>query len=202
MKRAQQALAALKAGNQRFIDEHQSPSGAISGEKRMELTQGQKPFAVILGCSDSRAPAELVFDQGLGDLFVIRVAGNIVAPSLIGSIEFSVAEFDTPLVVVMGHTECGAVTATLNDIKEPGVGVSHHIQSIVRRIKPAVTPLTDLVGVDNVTVSQAVKANVQKSVDQLLASSDLLEDALGSGKLNIVGACYNISTGVVEFYDD
>lgn len=200
MKRAQQALAKLKSGNQRFIDEHQSPSGEISGQKRMELTQGQKPFAVILGCSDSRAPAELVFDQGLGDLFVIRVAGNIVAPSLIGSIEFAVAEFGTPLVVVMGHTECGAVTATLNDIRQPGA-VSHHIQSIVRRIKPAVTPLTDLAGVENVTVSQAVKANVLKSVDQLLASSDILEDALGSGKLEIVGACYNISTGVVEFYD-
>src|ERR1700729_2733513 len=117
---ARNALDRLQQGNQRFTSDLTSPEGYLHQRKRAELTDSQEPFAIILGCSDSRVPAEIVFDQGLGDLFVIRVAGNIVAPSQVGSVEFAAARFGTRLVVVLGHSQCGAITATIDELLQPG----------------------------------------------------------------------------------
>ena len=164
MLTAQEALIQLQEGNQRFV-EGKSTYNTSDTRRRNELVDGQKPFAIILGCSDSRVPAEIVFDQGLGDLFVIRIAGNIVAPSQIGSIEFAVETFQTPLVVVLGHTRCGAVAATLNQIRQPQASRSQHLHSIVERIRPAVEPLseirTDLA--HEHLLERAIRSNVRMS---------------------------------------
>ena len=138
MPNAQQALQRLREGNHRFSSNLPTLEPLISPAKRAELVAGQEPFAIILGCSDSRVPAELVFDQGLGDLFVIRVAGNIVAPSQIGSVEFAVSLFGTRLVVVLGHSQCGAILATLDDMTRSEDSHSRNMRSIVDRVKPAV----------------------------------------------------------------
>ena len=134
------ALARLREGNRRFV-ENQTTATALSHQARAALVAGQTPFAIVLGCSDSRVPAELVFDQGLGDLFVIRVAGNVVAPSQVGSVEFAAARFDTRLVVVMGHSQCGAVVATLEELQEGTTNRSRNLRSITDRVRPSVEPL-------------------------------------------------------------
>jgi len=171
--------------------------------RRNELVDGQTPFAIILGCSDSRVPAEIVFDQGLGDLFVIRIAGNIVAPSQIGSIEFAVETFQTPLVVVLGHTRCGAVAATLNQIRQPQASRSQHLRSIVERIRPAVEPLseirTDLT--PEQLLERAIRSNIRMSVNQLRHGSSFLEEIHDSGSLWIVGAEYSLESGEVDFFE-
>src|ERR671916_700570 len=141
MVTAQEALERLKEGNKRFVHHLRSAEVMLSQLRRGELVKGQNPFAIVLGCSDSRVPAEIVFDQGLGDLFVIRVAGNIVASSQVGSVEFAAERFGTPLVVVLGHSRCGAVEATLEELMRPKENQSRNLRSIVDRIRPSVEVL-------------------------------------------------------------
>jgi carbonic anhydrase len=190
-----QALQRLRDGNARFVAGDRDRALGDLAARRGELTEGQDPFAIVLGCSDSRVPAEIVFDQGLGDLFVIRVAGNIVAPSQIGSIEFAAEQFGVPLVVVLGHSECGAVRATLDAGAEDA---SPNLRSIVDRIRPALAEL-DAAAPDAFT--RAVRANVRMSVAQLRAGSPILEGLLRKGALSIVGAEYSLETGVVDFFE-
>ncbi len=196
-----EALERLRAGNARFVANELSRD--ISDVERARLTSGQEPFAVILGCSDSRVPTEVVFDQGLGDLFVIRVAGNIVAPSQIGSIEFAAQKFATRLVVVLGHTHCGAVEATIDELQQPAEKQSRNIAAIVSRIRPSVMDLLecgDVTDRDDL-ICRAVRENVRYSANALRHGSDIIEELVGNGKLLIVGAEYSLDTGVVEFFD-
>jgi carbonic anhydrase len=176
----------------------------VSHARRADLLGGQQPYAIILGCSDSRVPAEIIFDQGLGDLFVIRVAGNIVAPSQIGSVEFAAAKFDTPLVVVLGHSRCGAIEATLDELRQPAARQSRNLRSIVNRVRPSVEALlaTDLRDDPEALAREAVRANVRASVDQLRHGSEILEELVASRGLRIVGAEYSLETGLVDFHDD
>jgi carbonic anhydrase len=175
-----------------------------SDSRRLELTVDQRPFAIILGCSDARVPAELVFDQGLGDLFVIRVAGNIVAPSQVGSVEFAAARFDTRLVVVLGHTQCGAIMATIEELQQPAERQSRNLRSIVDRVRPSVENLmrTELRQDMNTLVKLAVRSNVVMSVNHLRYGSEVLERLGREQGLRIVGAEYCLETGVVDFFDD
>lgn len=196
------ALQRLKDGNQRFVSGQRS-SNSISPSLQFEPSMKQKPFAIILGCSDSRVPAELVFDQGLGDLFVIRVAGNIVAPSQIGSVEFAAAQFNIKLVVVMGHTLCGAVRATIEELKRPTGEQSRNIKSIVDRIRPSVETFaqSELWHNHDELIHQAIRANVRASVNQLRHGSEILESMTQNDNLLIVGAEYSLETGVVDFFE-
>jgi carbonic anhydrase len=200
---APEALERLREGNRRFLSGNQSRDTSISRIQRMESLAGQQPFAVILGCSDSRVPVETVFDQSFGDLFVIRVAGNIVAPSQIGSIEFAAERFGTRLVVVLGHTHCGAVEATLEELQRPTASQSRNLHSIVQRIQPAVESLltTDLKRDFAALTRQAIRANVRISVAQLRHGSDVLEELAEKDGLVIVGAEYALESGVVDFFD-
>ena len=202
MLTAQEALIQLQEGNQRFV-EGKSTRNTNYTQRRNELVDGQTPFAIILGCSDSRVPTEIVFDQGLGDLFVIRIAGNIVAPSQIGSIEFAVETFQTPLVVVLGHTGCGAVAATLNQIRQPQASRSQHLRSIVERIRPAVEPLSEIRPdlAHEHLLERAIRSNVRMSVNQLRHGSSSLEEMYDSGSLWIVGAEYSLESGEVDFFE-
>jgi len=199
---AAQALQRLRDGNRRFVAETRDGSAA-NGARRRELVQSQEPFAIILGCSDSRVPAEIVFDQGLGDLFVIRVAGNVVAPSQIGSVEFAAARFGTRLVVVLGHTQCGAITATLEELGRPSADQSRNLRSIVDRVRPSVEALlqTDLRHDPAALMHQAVRANIRVSAHHLRHGSEVLEDLIRNNGLLVVGAEYSLETGEVEFFD-
>lgn len=197
------ALRRLREGNQRFVDGVRgtgNPNGAI---RRSELVLGQEPFAIILGCSDSRVPAELVFDQGLGDLFVIRVAGNVVASSQIGSVEFAVEKFQTRLVVVLGHSHCGAIDATIDALQHKVGSDSRGLRSIVDRVRPSVEPLmcTELVRDRRELARQAVRANIRASANQLRHGSDILEHHIQRNGLLVVGAKYSLDTGDVDFFD-
>ena len=196
------SLKKLKEGNERFVQGQSTQTIQSIISQRNASVEGQKPFAVILGCSDSRVPAELVFDQGLGDLFVIRVAGNVVAPSQIGSVEYAVSMFGTPLVVVLGHSNCGAVDATIQAIKNPDEPASISIQSIVKRIKPALEPMLINQSIDQVKVNDVVAANIKKSVAQLLSSSEIIESRVDNQQLQVLGAYYDLETGQVTFYED
>lgn len=200
---APEALHRLKEGNQRFVSGIRNQEVAVGQNRRNELAIGQEPFAIILGCSDSRVPAELVFDQGLGDLFVIRVAGNIVAPSQIGSVEFAADRFGTPLVVVLGHSRCGAVQATLEELKRPSASRSPNLRSIVDRIRPAVEVLldTELHNKPEELLQHAVQANIRASVNQLRHGSQILEQLIAENSLKVVGAEYSLDSGVVTFLD-
>jgi carbonic anhydrase len=195
------ALAALREGNRRFVAELREPQPVRT--RRRELPAGQEPFAIILGCSDARVPAEIVFDQGLGDLFVIRVAGNIVAPSQVGSVEFAAAAFGTRLVVVLGHSNCGAIHATLEELTRPGRDQSPNLRSIVNRIRPAVESLIEgSAGAGrDALVQQAVRANIRMSADHLRHGSEVLEQAIEKQGLLVVGAEYSLESGVVDFFD-
>ncbi len=197
------ALNRLQEGNSRFVNGLRSVEPIMTHAKREALTAGQEPFAIILGCSDSRVPAEIVFDQGLGDLFVIRVAGNIVAPSQIGSVEFAASQFKTRLVVVMGHSQCGAIHATIEELKRPSSEQSLNIKSIVDRIRPSVEPfkVTELWNDDDALVEQAMRANVRASANQLRHGSTLLENLSNNEGLLIVGAEYSLETGEVRFFE-
>jgi carbonic anhydrase len=203
MLTALDALERLREGNQRFVAGVRSLDMLTSQTRRSEFVTGQKPFAVILGCSDSRVPVELVFDQGLGDLFVIRVAGNIVAASQVGSVEFAAAQFGTPLVVVLGHTRCGAVQATLDELQRPSENQSRNLRSIVDRIRPAVEGLlaTELSHDSEALARQAVRANVRVSANVLRHGSPILEELIEGNRLRVVGAEYALETGQVEFFD-
>lgn len=201
---ATEALARLREGNRRFTTNVRSLDSLLSHMKRAELaTSQQQPFAIVLGCSDSRAPAELVFDQGLGDLFVIRVAGNIVAPSQVGSVEFAAERFGTRLVVVMGHTSCGAILSTLEYIENPSGTSSRNLRSIVDRVRPAIEPLikTELARDRAALLREATRANVRVAADQLRHGSQLLEHLIQKDGLQVVGAEYSLETGEVDFFD-
>ncbi len=200
---AQEALARLREGNRRFAAGTSASSTQLSHARRAELAKGQEPFAIILGCSDSRVPAELVFDQGLGDLFVIRVAGNIVSPSQIGSVEFAAAAYRTRLVVVLGHSQCGAVQATLDELQRPSANRSRNLRAIVDRIRPSVEGLlgTELKHDRDALVRHAVRMNVGVSVSHLRHGSEILETLIEEDGLLVVGAEYSLETGMVDFFD-
>ncbi len=197
------ALERLRQGNARFVAGVRSLDTLSNAARRDGSTAGQEPLAVILGCSDSRVPVEIVFDQGLGDLFVIRVAGNIVAPSQIGSVEFAAERFGTRLVVVLGHTQCGAVLATLEDLQCAGGPQSRNLSSIVARIRPSVEGLlAPELGHDRESVLRhAGRANVRVAADRLRHGSEILERLIREAGLRVVGAEYSLETGVVDFFD-
>ena len=201
---ARDALERLREGNRRFASDQRSVDVLASHARRADLLAGQRPFAIILGCSDSRVPAEIVFGQGLGDLFVIRVAGNVVAPSQVGSVEFAAAKFGTPLVVVLGHSRCGAIEATIQELQQPAGTRSRNLRSIVNRVRPSVEALlaTELRHDPEALMREAVKANVRASVDHLRHGSEILENLVATSGLRIVGAEYSLETGLVEFHDD
>jgi carbonic anhydrase len=199
---AEKALARLKTGNRRFV------SGKLrhaheAASWRAHLKNAQHPFATILACSDSRVPPELVFDQGFGDLFVIRVAGNIVAPSQIGSVEFAAERYGTRLVVVLGHSSCGAIMATLEELSRNSREQSPNLRSIVNRVRPSIQPLlsTSLANDPATLLRHAVRANIRMSADHLRHGSELLEQLIQNAGLLIVGAEYDLETGIVEFFD-
>jgi len=204
MTPAREAIERLREGNRRFVASLGSREASLSGTRRLELTQEQKPFAIVLGCSDSRVPAEIVFDQGLGDLFVIRVAGNIVAPSGVGSVEFAASRFGTRLVVVLGHTKCGAVQATLEELQRPLENQSRNLRSIVDRIRPSAEALlkTELRHDWDALMRHAVRANIGASVSHLRHGSEILEQLIRDDGLLVVGAEYSVETGRVEIFDD
>ena len=200
---ALEALELLREGNRRFVADVRSHEILTGHARRRELATGQEPLAIILGCSDSRVPAELVFDQGLGDLFVIRVAGNIVAPSQVGSVEFAAARYGTRLVVVLGHSSCGAILATLEEVRRRSEDQSRNLRTIVDRIRPSVEALlsTDLGHDEEALVRQAVRANIRASADHLRHGSEVLEQLIQNEGLLVVGAEYSLETGVVDFFD-
>ena len=196
-----EALERLKQGNARFTTNVRSIESLASQQQRESLVSGQSPFAIVLSCSDSRAPSELLFDCGLGDLFVVRVAGNVVAPSIVGSVEFAAATFGTELVVVMGHTRCGAVSATVDALRSGKAVMSENVRDIVERITPAVAELvrSDKGGDD--VLATAIRANVRVSANHLRHGSRVLEERIRAGRLVVVGAEYSLETGEVEFFD-
>ena len=198
---ALEALERLRAGNQRFVAE-QGSHARVGEERRSELTSGQAPFAVILGCADSRVPAEIVFDQGFGDLFVIRVAGNIAGPSQIGSAEFAAEQLGSRLVVVLGHSGCGAVSATLDSLGGDPSGLSPGLRAIVDRIRPSVEPLvrSEAGGDPASLMDRAVQANVRTAVETLRRQSAVLEELIRDDGLLVIGAEYSLETGRVEFF--
>jgi carbonic anhydrase len=200
---AREALSRLQEGNRRFVSGERSTDAVAEAIRRNQLANGQEPFAIILGCSDSRVPAEIVFDQGLGDLFVIRVAGNIVAPTQIGSVEFAAEKFGTRLVIVMGHTCCGAIEATVDSLTQPAEGQSLNLRTIVDRIRPAVSPLMNspLRHDRPALLREAVRANVCVSASHLRHGSEILENLVRNQGLLIVGAEYSLETGEVDFFD-
>lgn len=193
------ALAALREGNRRFV--RSETTLKITDADRRNAVDGQNPVAVVLGCSDSRVPTEVVFDQGVGELFVIRVAGNIVQPSQIGSVEFAAQSFGTRLVVVLGHTHCGAIAATVDELKRPAESQSRNIASIVNKIRPSVEDLLGTVADREELLSQAMRANVRYSANALRHGSDIIESLVRDEGLLIVGAEYSLTTGVVDFFD-
>lgn len=199
---AQEAIERLREGNRRFVSDVRSRY-TFTSQTRRDLAVGQEPFAIVLGCSDSRVPAEIVFDQGLGDLFVVRVAGNIVAPSQVGSAEFAAERFGTRLVVVLGHSNCGAILATLEELGRPREDQSRNLRSIVDRIRPSVEGLlaTELRHHPDALVREAVRANIRASVNHLRHGSEVLEQLIQKDGLLVVGAEYSLETGVVGFFD-
>src|SRR6185503_494176 len=201
---AQDALARLRDGNRRFVANQSTAASTSNEAHRAGLVAGQEPFAIVLGCSDSRVPAELVFDQGFGELFVIRVAGNIVAPSQVGSVEFAAARFETRLVVVMGHSQCGAVTAAVEEVLGQATNESRNLRSIVDRVRPSVEAVVTARANHDVDalIGDAVRANVRASVDHLRHGSQLLEALIQRDGLRVVGAEYSLESGVVTFFDE
>jgi carbonic anhydrase len=198
-----EALDRLREGNRRFVSEGSNNDHASGGVRRRAIADNQTPFAIVLGCSDSRVPAEIVFDQGLGDLFVIRVAGNIVAPSQVGSVEFAADRYGVRLVVVLGHSSCGAILATLEELGRPSQDQSKNLRSIVERIQPSVAPLFSMRQgrSDDWLVRESVRANIRASVNHLRHGSDVLEQLIRTKGLVVVGAEYSLETGVVDFFD-
>jgi carbonic anhydrase len=197
------ALARLREGNKRFIANVRGIDALLSQQRRAELVARHQPFAIVLGCSDSRAPAEILFDQGLGDLFVIRVAGNIVAPSQIASVEFAAQRFGIPLVVIMGHTGCGAIEATLEAIARPGDASLDPLRSITSRVRPAIEPLTitELARDPDELRRHCVRANVRAGANHLRHGSPALEGLVLDGRVAVVGAEYDLESGKVDFFD-
>ena len=200
--RAREAFKRLKEGNLRFTGS-MTGDAEMQGATRPKLSKATDPFAIILGCSDARVPAEIVFDCGLGDLFVIRVAGNIVAPSLVGSVEFAAERMGTRLVVVLGHTQCGAIQATIEALEKPDASASRNLLAIVDRVRPSVEGLfaTDLRQDHNALSRAAVRANIRASANHLRHGSRVLEQLIQDEGLLVVGAEYSLDTGRVDFFD-
>jgi carbonic anhydrase len=198
------ALQKLRDGNARFAAHARGTGTLLTAARRAKLTAAQEPFAIVLGCSDSRVPVEIVFNQGPGDLFVIRVAGNIVAPSLVGSVEFAADRFGTRLVVVMGHSSCGAIAATIEELHRPTTNKSPNLRAIVDRIRPGVEALVTSKESEGALAVEhaAMAANVLASVDQLRHGSAIIEGLIRSDGLRVVGAWYSLETGKVEFLDE
>ena len=203
MLTAEEALERLKAGNQRFVEGNTKNQRLLTHHERAQMAETQEPFAIVLGCSDSRVPAEMVFDQGLGDLFVIRVAGNIVAPSQVGSVEFAAESFHCPVVIVLGHTHCGAIDSTIEALRNPQQPPSVNLMSIVNRVRPSVEILmqTELKDDLKKLSIHAVRSNVFASVNQLRHGSAVLENLIAQGRLKVVGAEYSLENGQVTFFD-
>src|SRR5438093_1278495 len=201
---AEEAFDRLQEGNRRFVSSIRTREASLCSTRQFELGREQQPFAIILGCSDSRVPAEIVFDQGLGDLFVIRVAGNIVAPSQVGSVEFAAARYGTRLVVVLGHSQCGAILATLEELRTPTENQSHNLRAIVDRVRPSVEGLlaTALRHDPDALVKEAVRANIRASVSHLRHGSQVLEELIANEGLLVLGAEYSLESGVVDFFDE
>ena len=200
---ARDALARLRDGNARFATNARGTGTLITAARRAKLTAAQEPFAIVLGCSDSRVPVELVFNQGPGDLFVIRVAGNIVAPSLIGSVEFAAERFGTRLVVVLGHSSCGAIAATIEELHRPTSNQSPNLRAIVDRIRPGVEELVAKHESQGALAVEhaAMTANVRSSVHQLRHGSAIIENLIANDGLVVTGAWYSLDTGRVEFLE-
>lgn len=200
---ALEALEKLREGNQRFVDGDRCVDTYLSHTRLDEHLEGQSPFAIVLGCSDSRVPVEIIFDVGVGDLFVIRVAGNVIAPSLVGSIEFAAERFGSRLVVVLGHTGCGAIEATIDSLQSNNDSGSENIQDIVGRIRPAVEHLVQKIPAEarKDVLNQAVRENVEANVNALKNASRILERLIRDQGLLIVGAEYSLATGQVDFFN-
>jgi carbonic anhydrase len=198
-----EALQLLREGNRRHVKGERNRDTFNGRTRTGGLLEGQSPFALILGCSDSRVPVEIIFDQYLGDLFVIRVAGNIVAPSQVGSVEFAAERFGSRLVAIVGHTQCGAVQAALDELKTPTGNHSPNLRSIVGRIMPAVKDLEEASRRDEsgTLLRNAVRANVRASVRNMRNGSPLLESLIREEGLLVVGAEYSLETGEVDFFD-
>ena len=196
-----QALERLKQGNVRFTTNVRSIESLGGKQQREALVGGQKPFAIVLSCSDSRAPSELLFDCGLGDLFVVRVAGNVVAPTIVGSVEFAAATFGTELIVVMGHTRCGAVVATVDALRSGRGAISENVRDIVDRIAAGVAELVNGGKNGEDVIGPAIRANVRVSANHLRHGSPVLEERIAAGRLAVVGAEYSLETGEVDFFD-
>jgi carbonic anhydrase len=201
---AAEALARMREGNARFASNVVSVDSLARMLRRQDLAHEARPFAIVLGCSDARAPAELVFDQGLGDLFVIRVAGNVVSPSQVGSVEFAAERYGARLVVVMGHTHCGAVEATLAAIEGSGAPTSTNLLSILQRVRPSVETVRDAAAglAREALLRKAARANVRMSVDHLRHGSAVLERLIEREGLAVVGGEYDVETGRVDFFDE
>lgn len=195
-----EAVKRLVLGNLRF---RQATAATAGRPWSSELAQrAQRPFAIILGCSDSRTPVEILFDQGFGELFVVRIAGNIVAPSVVGSIEFAASQFGSRLVVVMGHTQCGAIGATVHAL-ETGLGPeSKNIRAITDRIAPHIEGVVRAGQPASTMLREAVRANVRASADHLRHGSVILEELVLAGRVSVVCAEYELETGAVHFFDD
>jgi len=200
---AVEALRRLEEGNRRFVEQTPFLVQRCDAARRAELVSGQSPFAIVIGCSDARVPAEIVFDQGLGDLFVVRVAGNVVAPSQLASVELAAERFGTRLVVVLGHSQCGAVVATLEELRRPPGERSERMRAIVDRVRPAAEPVlegADRLGAPEI-LARVVRANVRNAADHVRHGSRVLERLQAEDGLRVVGAEYALETGAVEFFD-
>jgi carbonic anhydrase len=198
----EEALARLREGNKRFAAGESSFAEHLTQARREAVLKNQEPFAIVLGCSDSRVPASIVFDQGLGDLFAIRVAGNIVSPSQIGSVEFAAARFGTRLAVVLGHSSCGVVTAALQEARAPEPQTKS-LLSIVRRVRPSVASALEASpdAPFEAILARAVRLNIRASVNMLRNASALLEGLIENGRLAVVGAEYSLDSGLVDFFE-
>ncbi len=198
---AKEALNRLMEGNERFVNGIRSVEPMYSHLKMAELSDnGQKPFVIVLTCSDSRSPVEMIFDQGVGEVFVVRVAGNVMAPSLLASIEFAAANFGSPLILVMGHSKCGAVNATLQHVKTPSnVLPSIHLEELVSRIRPAVEKtMSEYKTVkDSELLELCTAENVRRSMSIIYDQSAIIRNLMNDGKIKIQGSVLDIHSGKV-----
>jgi carbonic anhydrase len=199
MMNAASALERLRAGNRRFVRHLQKDPTTPTA--RATLAAGQAPSAIVLTCADSRVPPELVFDHGLGELFVVRVAGNVCAPSTLASIEYAASALGAELVVVMGHTQCGAVKATIESVRKGKHPGSVSLDDMVQRIAPAVRPVANRGLASNELLKVATRANALLAADRLRRESPVLRERIETGKLTVVSAEYALETGEVSFFD-
>ncbi len=199
---AEEALQRLRDGNARYVAGEADPAALEHEARRQKYAAEQSPFAIVLGCSDSRVPVEFVFDQGIGDLFVVRVAGNIAARSQVGSIEFAARTFGMRLIVVLGHSRCGAVEAVVDEMRKPSALQSDNLDFVVDRIRPAVEQvMADGYGHDpEMLVAEVGRENVRRSKEVLRDSSKIIEQLIDQEGLMITGAEYSLQTGVVDFF--